>query len=95
MIGFMPITVFPPLIPGRLKMKASKVPHRKERYADVCMNLADGMAEAASIFSVASIDMGFWRTESKTSEVPWIPWGCLFAPVADPFPPTADREDDP
>lgn len=64
MIGFMFITIFPPLILGRLKMKPAKILHSKALFADAQMNRADWMAGAASILGITGIGMGLWWADA-------------------------------
>ncbi|WP_290278012.1 cation diffusion facilitator family transporter [Corynebacterium faecale] len=64
MIAFMFITIFPPLLLGRLKMKPAKVLHSKALFADARMNRADWMAGTASIVGIAGIGMGVWWADA-------------------------------
>ena len=64
MIAFMFITLFPPLLLGRLKMKPAKILHSKALFADARMNRADWMAGTASIVGIAGIGLGFWWADA-------------------------------
>lgn len=64
MIGFSFITIFPPLLLGRLKMKPAKLLHSKALFADARMNRADWMAGTASIVGIAGIGLGFWWADA-------------------------------
>ena len=64
MIGFMFITLFPPLVLGRLKMKPAKMLHNKALFADAQMNKADWMAGLASIAGIAGIGLGVWWADA-------------------------------
>lgn len=64
MMAFMFITIFPPLLLGRLKMKPAKILHSKALFADAQMNKADWMAGLATIIGLAGIGMGFWWADA-------------------------------
>lgn len=64
MIAFMFITLFPPLLLGRLKMAPAKILHNKALYADAQMNKADWMAGLASIGGITGIGLGFWWADA-------------------------------
>lgn len=69
MIAFMFITLFPPLVLGRLKMKPAKLLHNKALYADAQMNKADWMAGLASIVGITGIGLGFWWADAAAAIV--------------------------
>jgi divalent metal cation (Fe/Co/Zn/Cd) transporter len=69
MITFMFITLFPPLLLGRLKMKPAKILHNKALYADAQMNKADWMAGLASIAGITGIGLGIWWADALAAIV--------------------------
>lgn len=64
MIGFMFITIFPPLLLGRWKMKPAKLLHSKALFTDARMNRADWVAGTASIVGITGIGLGFWWADA-------------------------------
>ncbi|QGU07249.1 Cation efflux family protein [Corynebacterium occultum] len=69
MIAFMFITLFPPLILGRLKMKPAKLLHNKALFADAQMNKADWMAGLATIMGITGIGLGFWWADAIAAAI--------------------------
>ncbi|EEW48861.1 cation diffusion facilitator family transporter [Corynebacterium efficiens YS-314] len=69
MIAFMFITVFPPLILGRLKMEPAKILHSKALFTDARMNRADWMTGVASIAGITGIGLGWWWADAVAAIV--------------------------
>jgi divalent metal cation (Fe/Co/Zn/Cd) transporter len=60
MIAVLSLTVLPPILLGRAKMKLAKQLHNKVLYADADMNKADWMTAVGSMIGVAGIGLGLW-----------------------------------
>ncbi len=64
MVGVMAISVVPPMILGRMKLKLSEPLHDKVLAADADMNKADWSTGLATIAGVLGIGMGLWWADS-------------------------------
>ena len=60
MIGALALTIVPPVILGRIKMKLAEILHDKVLYADADMNKADWMTAVGAIVGILGIGVGLW-----------------------------------
>lgn len=67
MMGAMALTIPPPILLGRAKMKLARTLHNKVLYADADMNKADWMTAVGSIVGVAGIGIGLWWADAAAA----------------------------
>ena len=67
MIGVMALTIAPPVIIGRRKIRLAEQLHDKLLHADADMNKADWTTAAGSIVGVAGIGLGLWWLDAAAA----------------------------
>ncbi len=67
MIGVMALTIAPPIIIGRAKMRLAEQLHDKLLHADADMNKADWTTAVGSIVGVLGIGLGLWWLDAAAA----------------------------
>ncbi|SDH60665.1 cation diffusion facilitator family transporter [Agrococcus jejuensis] len=67
MIGVMALTIVPPIVIGRIKIRLAERLHDKLLYADADMNKADWTTAVGSIVGVTGIGLGIWWLDSAAA----------------------------
>ncbi|NQX13768.1 cation transporter [Microbacteriaceae bacterium VKM Ac-2855] len=67
MIGVLALTVAPPVLLGRAKLKRAQALHDKVLYADADMNKADWQTAAAAILGILGIGIGWWWADATAA----------------------------
>ncbi|BDI22925.1 cation transporter [Herbiconiux sp. L3-i23] len=67
MIGVLSLTVVPPVLLGRAKLKRAEALHDKVLYADADMNKADWQTAAAAIVGILGIGLGLWWADAAAA----------------------------
>jgi cation diffusion facilitator family transporter len=67
MIAVLALTVVPPVLLGRAKLKRAEILHDKVLYADADMNKADWQTAAAAILGILGIGVGWWWADSAAA----------------------------
>ncbi len=67
MIGVMALTIAPPIIIGRIKMRLAEQLHDKLLHADADMNKADWTTAVGSIVGVLGIGLGVWWLDAAAA----------------------------
>ena len=67
MVAVMALTIAPPILFGRAKMRLAETLHDKVLYADADMNKADWMTATGSIVGVLGIGVGLWWADAAAA----------------------------
>lgn len=67
MMGTLAISTVPPVVLGRLKLKAAEELHEKTLHADAAMNKADWTTALAGMVGVFGIGMGWWWADAAAA----------------------------
>ncbi|GAA2170764.1 cation transporter [Agrococcus versicolor] len=67
MIAVMALTIVPPVVIGRIKIRLAERLHDKLLYADADMNRADWTTAVGTIVGVAGIGLGIWWLDSAAA----------------------------
>lgn len=67
MIGALSLTIVPPVIIGRIKMRLAETLHDKVLYADADMNKADWMTAVGAIVGILGIGLGLWWLDAAAA----------------------------
>lgn len=67
MIGVMALTIVPPIVIGRTKIRLAEQLHDKLLYADADMNKADWTTAVGSIVGVTGIGLGIWWLDAAAA----------------------------
>lgn len=67
MIAVMALTIVPPIVIGRIKIRLAERLHDKLLYADADMNKADWTTAVGSIVGVTGIGLGIWWLDSAAA----------------------------
>lgn len=67
MIAVMALTIVPPIVIGRIKLRLAERLHDKLLHADAAMNKADWTTAVGSIVGVTGIGLGIWWLDSAAA----------------------------
>ena len=69
MIGALIYSMIPPIILGRLKLRAAKELHLKTLHADATMNKDDWITAGAAVFGILGLGFGLWWADAVAAGV--------------------------
>jgi divalent metal cation (Fe/Co/Zn/Cd) transporter len=67
MIGALLLSLVPPMVLGRMKLKLARELHLKPLHTDADMNKADWMTGLAGVAGIAGIGMGWWWADAAAA----------------------------